>query len=255
MSERTSFKPGTFSWADLATNDLEGAKAFYGALFGWEFEDMPAGEGMVYSMASKDGLHVAAAAQDTRFPPHWNNYVTVADADEAAKKATEAGGTVAMEPFDVLQAGRMAVVQDPTGALLCVWQAKDHHGARLVNAPGAMTWNDLTTPDVKAAARFYADWLGWRVEEIPQSNGYHVIWNGERTNGGMVELRPDEGPIPPSWMPYFGVLDSLDDAMERTTELGGRIVFGPQSVPPGRFTVAADPTGAVFALWEGDYDD
>lgn len=255
MSERTSYEPGTFSWADLATNDLDGAKAFYSALFGWEFEDMPAGEGMIYSMARKDGLYVAAAAQDTRFPPHWNNYVTVASVDDAAASATEAGGTLAMPPFDVLTAGRMAVVQDPTGAMLCVWEPRDHHGAQLVNTGGAMTWNDLTTPDVATAKRFYADWMGWRIEELPNANGYHVIWNGERTNGGMIELQPHEGPIPPNWMPYFGVLDSLEAGVARVDELGGRLVFGPQTVPVGAFAVVADPQGAAFALYRGTYDD
>ncbi len=187
-------------------------------------------------------------------PPHWNNYVTVESADASAQRAQELGGTIVMPAFDVMDVGRMAVVQDPTGAMLCVWEPKANHGAGLVNAPGAMTWNDLTTPDVETAKRFYADWMGWRIEEIPQANGYHVIWNGERTNGRMVPLRADEGPIPPNWMPYFGA-DGLEDSMARVTELGGRILFGPQPVPQGAFTVVADPQGAVFALFEGETDD
>jgi uncharacterized protein len=254
MSERTSYPPGTFSWADLATTDLAGAKAFYEQLFGWEFEDMPVGESGVYSMASKDGLHVAAASEFADQPPHWNNYVTVTNVDDAAAQATEAGGTVVAEPFDVLTAGRMAIVQDPTGALLAVWQPGDHPGARLVNEPGAMTWNDLTTPDVGAAARFYSDWLGWRVEEIPESGGYHVIWNGDRTNGGMLPQRPEMGPIPPHWTPYFGT-DGLERGIERVKELGGQHHHGPLEVPQGAFALVADPQGAVFALWDGDYDD
>ena len=253
MSQRTSYAPGTFCWADLATNDLAGAKAFYSALHGWEFEDMPAGDEEIYSMARKDGHFVAAAAEDTRQgPPHWNNYVTVESADAAAARAEALGGTVLMGPFDVLSAGRMAVVQDPTGAILFPWEPRDHPGAQLVNAPGAMTWNDLTTPDVDAAARFYGELFGWRTELMDEASGYRVIFNGERSNGGM--LPPPAPGIPPNWMPYFGT-DDVEQAIPRVKELGGEVLAGPQPVPTGAFIVIADPQGAISALWSGVYDD
>jgi predicted enzyme related to lactoylglutathione lyase len=250
MSERTSHKPGTFSWVDLSTSDAEAAKAFYGALFGWEFEDMPVGEGMTYTMARKGGKDVAALSQGDE-PPHWNNYVTVESADDAAARAEELGGTVLAPAFDVLDSGRMAVVQDPTGAILAVWEPRAHIGAERVNETGAFTWNDLSTPDIAKAASFYGDWFGWRTEEIPGAQGLRVIYNGDRTNGSISSAV--EG-MPPFWCPYFGT-DDLEPAMARTTELGGRILAGPIPVPQGAFAVAQDPQGAVFALWGGSYDD
>jgi predicted enzyme related to lactoylglutathione lyase len=250
MSERTSYTAGTFSWAELATSDAAAAKGFYAGLFGWDYDERPIPGGGAYVMALRDGHHVAALFQtDQQQPPHWNNYVTVDSADAAATRAQELGATVVAPPFDVMDAGRMAVVQDPTGGVLSVWEAREHAGARLVNAPGAMTWNDLTTPDVDAAARFYAGWLGWRIEEIPGAEGYRVIFNGERSNGGM---RPDPS-MPPFWMPYFGIED-VEDGMDRVRELGGTVHAGPVPVPQGRFAAVADPQGAAFAIWAGTYD-
>jgi predicted enzyme related to lactoylglutathione lyase len=255
MSERTSHPPGTLSWTDLSTDDVEGAKRFYGELLGWEFDDQPIGEGQVYSLARLDGLEVAAISTAPNQVPHWNLYVTVASADDAAARAAELGATVAMEAFDVFDAGRMAVVQDPTGAFLSAWEPRGSIGARLVNAPGAFTWADLLTTDVDGAARFYGDWLGWTVEEVPGAEGYRVIRNGDRTNGGMMPLRPEMGPeVPPHWQPYFGVTD-LAEALARIEELGGRQLAGPIPVPAGAFAVVSDPQGAVFAVWSGTYDD
>lgn len=249
MSERTSYPPGTFSWADLATSDAQAAKAFYGDLFDWEFEDTPAGEGQIYTMARKGGRSVAALSEMADQPPHWSNYVTVESADDTVTKAQELGGTVIAPAFDVLDVGRMAIVQDPTGGILCVWEPRSNIGAELVNEPGAMTWNDLSTPDVESAATFYAGLFGWRIEEIPEADGYRVIFNGERSNGGM---RSDAN-MPPFWLPYFGIED-VEQGMERVRELGGKVHAGPIPVPQGSFALVADPQGAVFAIWAGDYD-
>jgi predicted enzyme related to lactoylglutathione lyase len=257
MGERTSHPPGTLSWADVATSDVDGAKRFYGELFGWEFEDQPVGDGLVYSMARLGGLDVAAASSpQEQQPPHWTVYVTVASADAGTARAAELGATVLAGPFDVFDSGRMSVIQDPTGAILSAWEPRRHIGARLVNVPGALTWADLVTPDPDAAARFYGEWLGWTVEEIPDAQGYRVIRNGDRPNGGMLPLRPElMGPdVPPNWMPYFGTED-LGAARARAGELGGRTLVGPIDVPAGGFAVVADPQGAVFALWGGTYDD
>jgi hypothetical protein len=255
MGERTSHPPGTLSWTDLSTSDLEDAERFYGGVFGWEFDDQPIGDGMVYAMARLGGLDVAAASSTPNQAPHWNLYVTVASADEAAARATELGATTPMEPFDVFDAGRMAVVQDPTGAFLSAWEPRSSIGARLVNAPGAFSWAELLTPDPDAAASFYGDWLGWTFEEIPGAQGYRIIRNGERSNGGMMPLAPETGAdVPPHWLPYFGTED-LDGALGRVAELGGQAVAGPTTVPAGAFAVASDPQGAVFGLWAGTYDD
>jgi uncharacterized protein len=250
MSERTRYDPGTFSWADLTTTDLSAAKRFYSELHGWEYRDNPLPGGAVYAMATKDGHDVAALAESQEQPPHWNNYVTVESADDAAKRAEDAGATIVEAPFDVMTAGRMTVVQDPTGAIFCAWEPRDNIGAKLVNADGALAWNDLTTNDVARAERFYADLFGWRTREIPNANGYRVIYNGERSNGGMIE----EQSIPPNWMPYFGT-DDLDGAIALVERLGGRKVFGPQTVPSGAFAVIADPQGAISGILSAEYDD
>src|SRR5215216_4226630 len=178
MGERTSHAPGTISWTDLATNDQEAAKAFYGALFGWEFEDMPAGEGVVYSMAPLNGKYAAAVSPQQEaeaaqgVPPHWNIYVTVEDVDAAAGKVAEGGGQLFAEPFDVFDAGRMAVLADPTGAALCLWQPGRHIGAEIVNEPGAFTWADCATPDADTAQAFYSGLLGWRFEQLSEEPPY-----------------------------------------------------------------------------------
>ena len=261
MGERTQYEPGTFSWADLSTSDPDAAKRFYGALFGWDYDDLAAGEGMTYTMARLDGHNVAALSaqteQDKRhgIPPHWNNYVTVDDADARAAKAAELGGTVLAEPFDVMDAGRMAVIQDPAGAIFMLWVARDNIGASLVNVPGALTWNDLTTPDPEGAIEFYGGLFGWRAEKIEGAPVDYWVWfNGERTNGGMLRLGEDMAGVPPFWMPYFAV-DSVDAAVERIDAGGGRKVAGPNDVPQGRFAVCADPQGAAFAVFAGEFDD
>jgi uncharacterized protein len=249
MGERTSYAPGTFSWAELATSDAESAKTFYTAVLGWEYEDNPIGEGMVYSMARRDGKRVAALFGSEQ-PPHWNCYVTVASVDEVAPRAAELGGQVLQEPFDVLDAGRMAVIADPTGASLSLWEAGRTIGAELVNTPGAMTWNDLVTPDPEAAARFYGELLGWTTTEIPDAGGYRVIRNGERSNGGMMPHTDS----PPAWMPYFGHED-VERAVGELEGKGGRLLNGPMHMAQGTIAVIADPQGAAFALWTGEYED
>jgi predicted enzyme related to lactoylglutathione lyase len=248
MGERTSYPPGTFSWAELVTSDAAAAKAFYTDVFGWDYRDNPVGEGMVYSTALLGGQAVAALYTSDQ-PPHWNSYVTVASADETAAKAGELGATVMAEPFDVLDVGRMAVIADPTGAALCLWEPRAHIGASLVNAPGALAWNDLVTSDPQTAARFYGGLFGWTFMEIPDA-GYSVIQNDGRSNGGMLSR---EG-MPPAWMPNFGHAD-LDGLPARVGELGGRVLSEPMNVPNGRFAVFADPQGAVFCALTGDYDD
>ena len=249
MGERTSYAPGTFSWVDLATSDPDGAKAFYGALFGWESEDMDAGGGMTYTMLRLDGHDVgglSAAGPDR--PTAWSSYVTVEDVDATAGRAGELGGTVLAPPFDVLDVGRMAVVADPVGAALCLWEARGHIGAGVVNVPGALAWNDLLAPDPAPAQPFYAALLGWEFEQVG-GGAYWIIRNRGRTNGGMLRL-PDAYP---AWVPYFAS-DDLDATAARATELGGSVLTR-MEVPAGRVASVRDPAGAVFSVFEGPLDD
>ena len=250
MSERTSYAPGTFSWVELVTGDADAAKAFYAEVFGWEYRDHPIDDGIVYSTALVDGKAAGALFASADQPPHWNCYVTVASVDEATRRAGELGASVTAEPFDVMDIGRMSVIADPTGAALRLWEARTHIGASVVNQPGALTWNDLVSPDPDAAARFYGELFGWTYMDIPNSGGYRVIRNGERSNGGIP---PRHGDNPPAWLPYFGHED-VEAAHDRIGELGGRALSEPMSIGAGRIAVLADPQGAVFAVWTGDYN-
>jgi predicted enzyme related to lactoylglutathione lyase len=255
MGERTSYPPGTFSWVDLQTTDQEAAKGFYADLLGWEYEEIPVGEGATYSMAKLQGHSVAAIGglQNDAFPPHWNCYVTVASADASADRARELGAEIMAPPFDVFDAGRMAAFADPQGAILSVWEPKENIGAGLVNVPGALSWNDLISPDVPASAQFYGDLFDWKIEEIPGAEGqYWSIANGGRPNGGMMPMPPGTHP---AWNLYFAV-DDVDATAARARELGGATIMGPDDVPNGgRFAVIRDPQNAVFSVLTGQLDD
>src|SRR5215211_4926254 len=256
MGERTSYTPGTFSWTDLGTTDADAAKRFYGSLLDWEFEDLPIPDGGTYSMALKDGKRVAAlyAMQQLERPAAWAAYVTVESADDSAARATELGASLVSEPFDVLEAGRMAVVQDPTGAVFAVWQPRQSIGAELVNTPGTLTLNQLDTKDPERAERFYSELFGWRFEQVSDvDQAYWGIYLGDRLNAGMLPI-PAEDAAPPHWLVYFGGED-VDADGQRIGGLGGQVLVGPMPIPGGRILVAQDPQGAVFALFSGRFDD
>jgi predicted enzyme related to lactoylglutathione lyase len=252
VGARTSYSPGTFCWADLATPDVETSMTFYGGVLDWEFERTEPGEQPAYLIARRAGARVAALHEATDQPPHWNNYVAVDDVDVVARRAQELGGTIFAGPFDVLAAGRMAAIADPQGAMVIAWQAAGMRGAEIVNEPGAMAWNDLLTRDVEAARDFYVALFGWEVDPIPESGGrYWVVKDADGSNGGMMPL-PAEG-IPPFWQPYFAV-ESLDAAQANVRELGGRVVTEPMNVPSGAFVAVLDPHGAAFSLLTGGLD-
>jgi predicted enzyme related to lactoylglutathione lyase len=261
MGERTSHDPGTFSWCDLSTTDPGSGKQFYGGLFGWEFEDRPAGDGVVYTMChigGKAACAISALREEERaqgVPPHWNNYVTVDDLDARSQKAGELGGNAIVPPFDVLEAGRMAVVADPAGAVFCMWEPKESIGAEVVNVPGAMTWNELATKDFDGAKEFYAGLFGWRFDDVEGGPvPYSVIFNGDRSNGGIRQQGEMEAGIPPNWVPYFAAA-SVDETASKAGELGGQVLMPGTDVPNGRFAAVADPQGAVFSIFHGDFDD
>jgi predicted enzyme related to lactoylglutathione lyase len=257
MGERDRHEPGTFSWTDLSTPDADGARDFYGALFGWEFEDAPIPEeagGGVYRMAKIDGRSAAAMYESSERHPAWASYVTVDDVDATAARAGELGANLMGEPFDVMTSGRMALVQDPTGAVLALWQPKESIGAEVVNRHGALTLNQLNTSDPEAAQRFYSELFGWRIEQVGvPDNPYWGIYRGNTLNGGMMPLPPG-APMPSHWLAYFGI-DDIEAAAEQIGSSGGRVMVGPQDVPGGRIVVAQDPQGAVFALFAGRFDD
>jgi len=253
MGERSGYTPGTFCWVDLVSADQDASKAFYTGLFGWDYQDLPIGDGAFYSVAQLEGKPVAAIVPlpDPSVPPHWNCYVSVEDADATAARAQELGATVVLPAGDVGDSGRLAVIQDPHGAVLSVWEPREHFGAGLVNVPGALSWNDLLTSDVEASARFYRDLFGWQVDEIPGAGGqYWSIANGEIKNGGLMPSPPGGHP---AWNLYFAVEDAEATAA-RAVELGAQTVMGPMDVPGGRFVVLSDPQDAAFSVLDGALD-
>ena len=267
MGKRTSYEPGTFSWVELATTDPAAAKEFYGRLFGWQAEDTPMPEGGVYSVMTLEGENVAAIWEQPepqragRVPPNWFSYVTVAEADAAAALAKELGGEIHAGPFDVPGAGRMAVLADPIGAMLGVWEPRESIGATLVNDPGTLTSNELSTNDIDRAIEFYASLFGWRIAEIDTGGGprYWTIEHegaAKGRNGGARELAPEQtqAGVPPHWMPYFTAA-SATETIATAKQAGGALLAGPIDIPAGRIAVLQDPQGAIFAIFEGEVDD
>jgi predicted enzyme related to lactoylglutathione lyase len=273
MRERDGYPPGVPCWVDTSQPDPEAAVAFYGGLFGWDFEDaMPPDSPGRYFMARLGGGDVAAVgSQPEGAPPMavWNTYIWVESADEAVSKVLEAGGRVLMDPFDIMDAGRMAVCTDPEGAAFCVWQAKQHRGARVVNEPGSLNFNGLNTRDVDGAKAFYGSVFGWETlglgggAEMWRLPGYGEFLEQSEpglrkrmTETGAPEgfadvvasLNPiadDQPDVPAHWSVTFAVEDA-DATAEKAEELGGRVVLPPFDAPWVRMTVIADPQGATF---------
>ncbi|QIN81983.1 VOC family protein [Rubrobacter tropicus] len=257
MGKREGYDPGTFSWVDLSTGDVGGAKDFYGGLFGWEFEDDEIPGGGIYTMCYLRGDAVAAMVEQDQHPGHWNNYVTVTSVDETAEKAGRLGTRVIEKPFDVMESGRMAVLADPDGAVLCAWEPRDHIGAGRVNDAGCMAWNELQSRAPEKASSFYRDLFGWQMEPIDQdgSTVYLTIRNSAGwMNGGIMPLSGRQGDAPSFWLTYFTV-PSCDRAVERAEESGGGLLAGPMEPGMGRIAVLNDPQGAVFAVFEGETDE
>ncbi len=255
MATTTQHAPGTFCWPELATIDQPGAKAFYTKLFGWEITDNDIGGGEFYTRLSLQGRDLGALynmqpeERSHGIPPHWNSYVAVESADKSAAKAKTLGGTLLAEPFDVMEHGRMAIIQDPTGATFCLWEPKKHPGAGVLNEVGALCWTELMTSDASKAQSFYTGLFGWKAEAMPMGPMTYTIYkNGEAQAGGMMQITKEMGPIPSNWMIYFAVPD-CDGTVARAGTLGGKTVVPPTDIPNiGRFATLQDPQGAYFSV-------
>jgi predicted enzyme related to lactoylglutathione lyase len=273
MPERDGYIPGVPCWIDTSQPDPEAAAVFYGGLFGWEFEDaMPPDSPGKYFIGRLRGGDVAAVGSVPEGAPPmavWNTYVWVESADETASKAKDAGGSVVMEPFDIMDAGRMAVLMDPDGAAFCVWQAKEHKGARIVNEAGSLNFNGLNTRNVEGAKSFYGSVFGWQTLTL---EGGAQMWAmpgyGDHLEQGNPDLRkqmaevgaptgfedvvasinpiPDDQPDAPAhWSVTFAV-DDADATAAKATELGGNVIVPPFDAPWVRMTIIGDPQGATF---------
>lgn len=253
MTEKTEFAQGEPTWVDLSTSDPGAASTFYATLFGWTAEPVPMPDAGGYTMMTLDGRHVAGLGplQNEHQPPSWAAYIAVDDVDKTSELVQSAGGTIAAPAMDVFDSGRMAVFQDPTGAFISVWQAKEHKGAGIIDVPGALTWIELTTSDTAKAKAFYTEVFGWGVKESSEAGGiaYTEYTLGDQSIAGMM-AKPEGMPaeIPSYWMPYFQVAD-VDKAFGEVTALGGNAMVPPTDIPTGlRFAVVTDPQGAVFGL-------
>jgi uncharacterized protein len=261
MGKRTGYPHGTFSFADVMTTDVEGAKAFYTEFFGWKADTLRAGTDSEYTLFSLDGAPVAGTFElrpehlDQGIPPNWVSYINVDDVDKVTEAAREGGAKVRVEPGEIADAGRMSVIGDPQGATVCLWEPRAHFGAGIVNEPGALSWNELRSPDPSAAKGFYADLLGWTFRGTDMGNGleYTTILVGDRTNGGIIPTQIFGGETPPHWAVYFAVKQT-DEAVEKAEGLGARILAPPMDVPMGRFAALMDPQGAAFSIFSGALD-
>lgn len=258
MAEVDSLPSGSFCWIELATTDQRGAVAFYRDLFAWDVNEQPIGEGETYSLFRIRGKDVASAytmrpeERQSGAPPRWNAYVKTASADDSAKRAQELGGTVVAPAFDVGEWGRMAVLQDPTGAVFEVWQPKTHQGIGITNEAGALCWTELTTTDTKKAETFYTQLFGWTPKHSSGAGGmdYTEFSIGGRPSIGMLPMPPNmPAGTPPFWIPYFQVGD-VDASAAKGKALGGAVHVGPNDIPgAGRFAILGDPQNAMFAIY------
>lgn len=250
MTTKTEYSPGTPSWVDLSTTDPAAAQEFYGPLFGWTFDDQSDDPSNPYWVARVDGRDAAGVMaqppemRSAGVPPMWGTHVSVADVDATTAQVEAAGGTVIAAPADVMDVGRLSVIADPTGAVLCAWQAKSHFGASVVNEPGSFAWNELLTADVDRAAGFYHQLFGWDAH--PMEMGPMRYTEFRLGDQGIAGAQPPPMPgIPPVWVVYFAVADT-DATVADAKRRGAEVVVEPMDIPPGRMAVLRDPQGAVF---------
>jgi uncharacterized protein len=272
MPERDGYIPGVPCWVDTSQPDPESAVEFYRGLFGWEFESVmpPDAPGQYFVGRIRGGDVAAVGSIPEAMPPQamWNTYIWVDSADETATKVTDAGGSVLMEPFDIPGSGRMAVFADPEGAAFCVWQAREHKGAKIVNEHGSLNFNGLNTRDPEGAKRFYGAVFGWGILDLPAGQMWTLPGYGDhletltpglremvKESGGpegfidvvaaMTLIGDDQPDTPPHWNVTFAV-DDADAIAAKATELGGTVVVPPMDAPWTRMTVLTDPQGATF---------
>lgn len=253
MPEVTTHVPFTPSWLDLGT-DTGSAKAFYTTLFGWNAADAgPVDETGGYGFFNKGDLMVAGyGPQQNPGPPFWAAYISVPDADAIAKKVEAAGGSVVVPTMQVMESGSFAVFQDDQGAFISVWQPNQHTGAQIVRESGSMQWIELSTRDVEAAKRFYADVFGWGAHTSDGPMPYTEFQLGGESIAGMMEMSSDlPAEVPPHWLVYLGV-DDVDAAVTQAQGLGASVMVPGMDFPGGRFAVLADPQGAPFGIMKPD---
>ncbi len=258
MPERTEYAAGTPSWVDLASPDIDASQQFYGSLFGWTYNVQDTGDPDQPYLEAHQGdkrisglMKLTPDMQAGGMPPVWSSYVTVENVDASAAKAKELGGSVLGEPMDVMEAGRMAVLADPAGSVICIWQPKEAIGSELVNEPFAFTWSELITPDPGKVKDFYAGLFGWGAQEMPMGDDSppYTMWTlGGDDNGIAGAMPPPMDGMPSFWGVYFAV-DDTDAIVAKAEGLGATVLAPPMDIPDvGRFAALLDPQGAAFSV-------
>ena len=248
---------GTFCWMDIYLPDPERGKAFYGDMFGWEWTDVPMGDsGMSYTMFNLDGKTVAALGPQMPgmfpegAPPCWNPYIATDDVDATVERARALGANIIMGPAGVGN-GRVALLQDPWGAMFFLWQALEFGGSESIRTPGALAWTELYTRDLAATQSFYSDLFGWEWNRtpVPQGGIYHLANLGDFEVAGLLVMDEQWGEMPPHWMIYFQV-ENADAAAAKVTSLGGDVCVPVTNIAVGRFAVVNDDQKGTFTIFE-----
>jgi hypothetical protein len=253
MSETQEHAPGTFCWIEIGVTDQEGGKKFYSSVLGLEGSDSPLPNGETYTMLRKGGADIAGLYKMERpgVPARWMVYIAVESVDETASKVEGLGGKVVAPAFDVMESGRMAVVQDPKGAMFSLWEPRQHKGFGRICEPGTPFWFELTTPDTAAAEKFYGELFGWTTQVTAQTpvGPYKVFSSGGKLVGALVAALPEWGDAVPLWISCMAVAD-CDVAVARAVELGGRAFEGPVDIPGfGKYANVQDREGARFQIF------
>jgi uncharacterized protein len=250
MSERHAYPAGVPCWTDVLVPDPAAAEDFYGDVFGWDFTG-PTGNG--YRVARIRGLDVVGLGRMQAAMPSWNTYIRVESVEAVSERAIEDGGSVLVEPFDALPAGRIAVIADPTQAVFAVWEAVDREGAQLINEPGTWQMSSLHTHEPEAAAAFYGALFGWETEEYGGATLFRLPgYVGGRSRQPIppdvvAVMAPRELRVPPHWNVNLQVSD-VDLTVEVAVTQGGKAIAPPFDTPGFRNAVLQDPQGAAFSI-------
>lgn len=256
MADAKTFVVNAPAWIDLSTKDPAAARDYYSKLFGWKAEPEKDPQAGGYAIARLGGQDVAGIGglQDPNAPSAWMVYIGTRDADATAKKVEAAGGKVVAPPFEVMDVGRMAVLQDPTGAIISIWQPQTMNGFGVHGKPNSYSWTELHTRGLDSAKRFYNKVFGWgeKVSPIGEGQGDYTefLVDGQSIAGAMPQEGREPDEAPPYWMIYFEVAD-LDKAHKKAVDLGGTEMVAPAPYPGGRFSIVGDPQGAMFGMIQG----
>lgn len=255
MPESLTPTPGSPCWADLWTSDVEGARRFYGSLFGWEPTDPDPAFGGYFNF-TRAGAPIAGAMGDMgdqKASDTWKMYLATPHAAATVERAAAAGATVVFPAMAVADLGVQAVMTDPAGAAFGVWEPGTHRGFSALNVPDAPSWFELHTTDHDGAVEFYC--AVFELEAARSESALPFTYTVLRDAAGIdrAGVMDATGNLPagvgPHWLVYWQV-DDAAAAVARVRALGGTVIHGPDATPFGQLAAVADPSGARLQLHE-----